>query len=136
VPFQEALNVARQFFDDRLDGLILNAGTLTISRLEHMDLQKLRDEFEVNTFSLVSIIRHALPALRRSKGRVIFNSSGAATDYGRPGWGAYSASKAALNSICRTLASEEPDVATFALRPGQVDTEVSLLVILTLGRRH
>lgn len=29
-----------------------------------------------------------------------------------------------MNSIARTLANEEPDVATFAVRPGVVDTDM------------
>ena len=54
-------------------------------------------------------------------------SSGAATG-GVQGWGAYSASKAALNSVVRTLGNEEPDVVSIALRPGVVDTEMQEII--------
>ena len=39
-------------------------------------------------------------------------------------WGAYGASKAALNHLAMTMKSEEPDITTIAIRPGVVDTEM------------
>lgn len=68
-------------------------------------------------------IRLALPHLRSSKGRIVLTSSGAAT-YAYAAWGAYGASKAALNHVAMTLAAEEPDVVTVSVRPGVVDTEM------------
>jgi NAD(P)-dependent dehydrogenase (short-subunit alcohol dehydrogenase family) len=50
-------------------------------------------------------------------------SSGAAT-YAYQTWGAYGASKAALNHLAMTIGAEEPDVTTIAIRPGTVDTEM------------
>jgi NAD(P)-dependent dehydrogenase (short-subunit alcohol dehydrogenase family) len=50
-------------------------------------------------------------------------SSGAAvTPY--TSWGAYGASKAALNHLVATLGVEEQDVTSLAIRPGVVDTEM------------
>jgi NAD(P)-dependent dehydrogenase (short-subunit alcohol dehydrogenase family) len=46
--------------------------------------------FDVNFFSIITLVQHALPALRESKGRVIFVSSGAAVN-AYHGWGAYCA---------------------------------------------
>jgi len=54
---------------------------------------------------------------------VIFISSGAAVG-GTAAWGPYNASKAALNSLARTLANEEPDIISVALRPGAVNTNM------------
>jgi len=68
-------------------------------------------------------IKGALPALRSSKGRIIITSSGAAVS-SYTAWGAYGAAKAALNHLAGTLAAEEPDVTTVAIRPGTVDTEM------------
>jgi NAD(P)-dependent dehydrogenase (short-subunit alcohol dehydrogenase family) len=50
-------------------------------------------------------------------------SSGAATN-AYSTWGAYGASKAALNHLATTLATEELDVVTISIRPGTVDTEM------------
>ena len=59
-----------------------------------------RKVFDINFFSLLYAVRAALPKLRESKGRIVFMSSGAAVG-GVVGWGAYNASKAGMNSLCR-----------------------------------
>lgn len=61
--------------------------------------------------------------MRKSKGRIILTSSGAAVG-AYQGWGAYGAGKAVLNHLASTLGEEEPDVTTISIRPGVVDTEM------------
>ncbi|KAF9268047.1 NAD(P)-binding protein [Marasmius fiardii PR-910] len=121
-----------------IDGLILNAGTLDpLCRIgDGTPLSSWRSHFEGNFFYLVSAVQAALPALCSSEfgGRVVFVSSGAAVK-GTAGWGPYNASKAAMNSLCRTLAEEQPDVISVALRPGTVDTAMQQ-VIRELGSKH
>ncbi|KZS98052.1 NAD(P)-binding protein [Sistotremastrum niveocremeum HHB9708] len=112
----------------RLDGLILNAGTLGELKKISSPTLSLADwklTFDVNFFSLVQTLNICTPLLKSSifGGRVIFVSSGAATG-GIATWGAYSASKAAMNSLARTFANEEPDIVSVAVRPGAVDTDM------------
>lgn len=87
-----------------LDGLILNAGIMDpLCRIgDHTPLDLWKKQFDVNFFSLVTALKIGLPYLRRSEstGKVVFVSSGAALK-GTPGWGPYSAAKAAVNSLCR-----------------------------------
>ncbi|KAJ7507894.1 short-chain dehydrogenase [Mycena galericulata] len=108
-----------------IDGLVLNAATLEpLCRIgDDTTVEQWKTHFDVNFFSLITALKATLPALRKSPlgGRVVFISSGAAVK-GTAGWGPYNASKAAMNSLCRTLAEEEPDVTTVALRPGMVQT--------------
>ncbi|KAL5508302.1 hypothetical protein ACEPAH_5921 [Sanghuangporus vaninii] len=116
----------------RIDALVLNAGVLEpLGRIDSpaITTDTWRAHFDVNFFSLLYTVQAALPALRASEngGRVIFVSSGAAVN-GTPTWGAYNASKAAMNSFCRTLANEEPDIVCVALRPGMVDTSMQELI--------
>jgi len=54
---------------------------------------------------------------------MVFVSSGAATN-AYTSWGAYGSSKAALNSLARHVAVEEPDIAAVAISPGRVDTDM------------
>jgi len=115
-----------------LDGLVLNAGVLEpVGRIgsPSTSIDQWRSHFDINFFSLVYTIQAALPALKESKtgGRIIFVSSGAAVG-NVASWGAYNSSKAAMNSLCRTLAQEEPDVVCIALRPGMVDTPMQALL--------
>ena len=136
----------------RIDGLILNAGTLDpCCRIgDNTPLDAWKNHFDVNFFSLVAACKAALPSLRKSAhgGKIVFVSSGAAVK-GLAGWGPYNASKAAMNSLCRyvvfhllvfflyrhltlrTLAQEEPDVTSVAVRPGMVDTNVIFQVLLS-----
>ncbi|KAF9055383.1 NAD(P)-binding protein [Hymenopellis radicata] len=114
-----------------IDGLVLNAGTLDpLCRIgDSTPLAAWKTHFDVNFFSLITAVGASLPALRASElgGKIIFVSSGAAVN-GTPGWGPYSASKAALNSLCRTLAQEEPKITSIAFRPGVVDTAMQAQV--------
>ncbi|GAA6026196.1 hypothetical protein JCM11491_004423 [Sporobolomyces phaffii] len=138
---KQAVEMAMQSFG-RLDALILNAGTLhplgTHRSFTGDNLAAYKSLFDVNFFSLISIVSHALPYLssREGKanlaaadpaGRIVMVSSGAATG-GVQGWGAYSASKAAMNSLVRTLGNEEDDVVSVAVRPGVVDSEMQEII--------
>ena len=89
----------------RLNAIILNAGTMDpMGRIASNDAKSTVDDwrfgFDVNFFSLLHTLKAAVPHLRESKGRAIFISSGAAAG-GYAGWGAYSATKAAMNSLVR-----------------------------------
>ncbi|KAF2814405.1 NAD(P)-binding protein [Mytilinidion resinicola] len=107
-----------------VDALILNHGVLDpVKRVSDTDAEEWRSSFDVNVFSVVALVKAALPALRATHGRIIFTSSGAAvSSYST--WGAYGASKAVLNHMASTLATEEPKVTTLSVRPGTVDTEM------------
>ncbi|KAH9819624.1 short-chain dehydrogenase [Melampsora americana] len=124
-----------------LDGLILNAGTMELGRISETSMDSWKRVFEVNFFSLLSILPLAIPHLRTSKGRVVFVSSGASvskvagitsvsdhrlflTDAAI--WASYNTSKAAMNSLARTLANEEPELTSIAIRPGVVDTDMQV----------
>ncbi|KAL4081686.1 hypothetical protein V8B97DRAFT_2001832 [Scleroderma yunnanense] len=123
----QAFDEARKKFG-RIDSLVLNAGTLDpMGRIGDpaISVDAWKQHFDVNVFSLLGALRSALPDLRTSEngGRVVFISSGAATG-GTPSWGAYSSGKAAMNSLTRTLAKEEPSIVSIALAPGKVDTDM------------
>ncbi|KAI0750719.1 short-chain dehydrogenase [Daedaleopsis nitida] len=115
-----------------VDSLILNAGVVEpLGRVaaEDVTIDQWKRHFDINFFSLVEALRATLPELRKSSfgGRVVFMSSGAAVG-GTPSWGPYNAGKAAMNSLCRTIAKEEPDVTFVAMRPGMVDTPMQAVI--------
>nr|POF13252.1 putative oxidoreductase c30d10.05c [Quercus suber] len=107
-----------------LDGVIINHGVLDpVKRIVDSSPEEWRASFDVNFFSAVALAKAAIPDLRKSKGRIIFTSSGAATN-GYPTWGAYGSTKAAMNHLVMTLANEEKDITSVSIRPGVVDTEM------------
>ncbi|KAJ4339147.1 hypothetical protein N0V95_007865 [Ascochyta clinopodiicola] len=108
----------------RLDALIINHGSLDpVKKVADSTASEWRDAYNINVFSSISMIQSALPSLRKTHGRIIITSSGAATG-AYQGWAAYGSGKAVLNHVALTLAVEEPDVTTVSIRPGVVDTEM------------
>ncbi|RVX74068.1 hypothetical protein B0A52_01900 [Exophiala mesophila] len=106
----------------KLDGLVLNHGTLgECQRIGDVEAEDWDRTFTINVTSLVVLTRAALPLLRPAKGKIVITSSGAATG-AYSSWGAYGATKAAVNHLAMTLTSEEPDVTSISIRPGVVDT--------------
>ncbi|MCJ1316912.1 hypothetical protein MMC15_002233 [Xylographa vitiligo] len=119
----EAVELTKREFGE-IDGLIINHGTLTpVTQVVDSNPENWKHNFDVNFFSAVALARAAIPELRENNGCIIFTSSGAAA---RPysTWGAYGASKAALNHLGMTIGVEEPNITTLSIAPGVVDTEM------------
>lgn len=120
---QKAVDLAKDYWK-RLDGVIVNHGTLDpVKRLADSTAEEWRASYDINLFSAVSLAKAALGPLRESKGRIIFTSSGAASNPYQ-GWGAYGSAKAAMNHLNMTIAREEKDITAIAIRPGTVDTQM------------
>ena len=92
----------------RLDYFFCNAGK-SIHRKINDAQDRLHDydrTMDLNYRSLVALSLAILPALKASKGRIIYSSS-VSTHYPMaPGWSAYHASKSAANTWCETANSE------------------------------
>lgn len=118
-----AVELARQRYS-KLDGVIVNHGVLDpVKRLADSTAEEWRAAYETNFFSAIALAKAALQPLRETKGCMILVSSGAAAN-AYPTWGAYGSAKAAMNHLAMTLASEEKDITSIAIRPGVVDTEM------------
>jgi NAD(P)-dependent dehydrogenase (short-subunit alcohol dehydrogenase family) len=97
------------------------AGGQTIAETDEPTFQRM---FDMNVNSAFYILRAVIPHMRKAgAGRIIAIGSRAAEDPG-PGVGAYSASKAALVSLMRTVALENKDAGITAnvILPGTIDT--------------
>lgn len=93
----------------RLDALVNNAGiyaSLTPKPFDELTLAEWRAVFEVNVFGLFACCRAAAPALRRAGGGAIVNISSGVAFKGNPLMAHYVASKGAVVSLTRALASE------------------------------
>ncbi|MFQ5533855.1 MAG: SDR family NAD(P)-dependent oxidoreductase [Sphingomonadales bacterium] len=91
----------------RLDILVGNAGVLgALGPISHLDPKVWNEVMDTNVSANWRLIRAFDPLLRASDaGRAIFVSSSVAAKV-KPYWGAYAASKAALEMLVRTYASE------------------------------
>ncbi len=112
----------------RLDLLINNAsilGPLPMPELSAISLDELRRVFEVNMIGPLALVQSMRPYLAAGQGLVINVSSDAAVG-GYAGWGAYGASKAALDLITRTLANElrGERINVVSVDPGDMRTDM------------
>jgi NAD(P)-dependent dehydrogenase (short-subunit alcohol dehydrogenase family) len=88
-----------------LDLLINNAGVLTPGPLEVLSLQAIRHEFDVNVFGSLSVINAFLPALRKTRGRIVQISTWTAS-LPMPFNGPSGASKAAVEVLATVFRAE------------------------------
>jgi len=97
------------------------AGGQSIAETDDATFQRM---FNLNLNSAFYLLRALLPTMRKTRhGRILAIGSRAAVDPG-PGVGAYSASKAAMVSLIRTVALENKDAGITAnvILPGTMDT--------------
>jgi NAD(P)-dependent dehydrogenase (short-subunit alcohol dehydrogenase family) len=114
----------------KLDIFVGNAGILgPITPLSHLDPKQWDDVLAVNVTANWRLIRSLDALLRASDaGRVALMSSGAGnkTQFA-PYWGAYAASKAAVDALVRTYAAETVNtsaVKVMAVNPGPLRTRM------------
>ncbi|MDM9629194.1 SDR family NAD(P)-dependent oxidoreductase [Rhizobium sp. S152] len=109
----------------KLDILVANAGVLgVISPIGHIEAKVFEKVMTINVTATWRLIRSVDPLLTRSEaGRAIILSSAAAHRC-RPFWGAYSASKAAVEALSRTWAgeSENTPLRITSVDPGATRT--------------
>ncbi|HTW48013.1 MAG TPA: glucose 1-dehydrogenase [Acidobacteriaceae bacterium] len=106
----------------RIDVLFANAGVSQPRPVESVDEQFFDLHFDANVKGLFFTVQKALPLLNDGAS-VILNGS-IATVKGFPGISVYSATKAAVRSLARTLASElgRRRIRVNTLSPGHIDT--------------
>jgi NAD(P)-dependent dehydrogenase (short-subunit alcohol dehydrogenase family) len=108
----------------RLDLVVHNASTLgptPLPPLANVDLDGFDDVWLTNVAAPLALTQLLLPALRASGGVLVGISSDAAVEH-YEGWGAYAASKAALDQLILTFGAESPEVAAYAIDPGDMRT--------------
>ncbi len=106
--------------------VVNNASVLADSpqpRLAALDPEAFVRVLAVNTVAPADIARRCVDQLGRNAGAVVNVSSDAAVE-AYEGWGAYGASKAALDQVSAVLAVEHPEIDVYALDPGDMATDL------------
>ena len=106
------------------DLLVNNASTLGASpmpRLADLTHDVLDDVLVTNVVAPHALTRALLAQLVARRGTVLNITSDASVEP-YEGWGAYGASKAALDHLTRILAAEQPDLRVYAVDPGDMRT--------------
>jgi NAD(P)-dependent dehydrogenase (short-subunit alcohol dehydrogenase family) len=109
----------------RLDILVGNAAMLGgLTPLAQTDPSVWERVFALNVTANLRLIRTCDPLLRKSEaGRAVFVTSGAAQSF-KPFWGAYAASKAALETMVKVYAAEvaHTNLKVNLFDPGRIRT--------------
>jgi len=128
----EAL-AARVAGDPRaLHALVNNAGIQVNGPVEALPMAQWRWVFEVNLFGHIAVTQALLPALLRSKGRVI-NISSVGGKVAMATYGAYAGAKFALEAVSDSLRREVAPlgVQVVVVEPGGIRTEMAARGIAT-----
>nr|WP_090116620.1 SDR family oxidoreductase [Cohnella sp. OV330] len=102
----------------RIDVLVNNAGMAVGGFVEEVPMAAWRAQMETNFLGLVAMTRAVLPAMRAQGGGTIIQMSSVSGLWGIPGFGAYAASKFAVEGFSESLRHE---VSPFGIRVALVE---------------
>jgi len=110
----------------RLDGLLHNASALgTMVPIAHYPKTTWEEVFQINVNAAALLTRHMQPLLDQSEAASVVFTSSSVGRKGRAYWGAYAASKFAVEGLMQTLADETETagrVKVNSLNPGGTRT--------------
>ena len=108
----------------KIDVLFLNAGIAKFGPVDSVDEATFDEIMNVNLKGLFFNVQHALPVLNDHASIILTTTM--ADQKGYPGTTVYSASKAAVRSLARTLSAEllERGIRVNAIAPGPIDTPI------------
>ena len=108
----------------RIDVLVNNAGRTQVGAVEETTDQELRSLFELHFFAPAALTRLVLPHMRRQGGGAIVQMSSVGGQTTAPGFGAYCATKFALEGLTETLRDEVGGygIVTVIVEPGAFRT--------------
>jgi NAD(P)-dependent dehydrogenase (short-subunit alcohol dehydrogenase family) len=110
----------------KIDVVVNNAGYGQTGTLEELTDEEARENFGVNVFGALNIIRNAIPYLRKQKSGNIFNIASAGGILGSfAGWGIYCSTKFAMAGFTEALAEEvkEFGIKVTVVYPGYFKTD-------------
>jgi 3-oxoacyl-[acyl-carrier protein] reductase len=111
----------------RIDILINNAGIARDNLLLRVSEDDIQKTFAVNVSGAIHCARSAVKIMMRARTGRIINLASVVAELGNPGQVVYSASKAALIGLTKTLAREYASrgITVNAVAPGFIDTDMT-----------
>jgi 3-oxoacyl-[acyl-carrier protein] reductase len=108
-----------------VDVLVNNAGYAYRARIGEVDLEAMREMFDVNVFGLVDITNRVVPLMKDQEEGDIFNIASTSGLKGGPGGTGYSASKWAVRGISQSWQAElrPHGIRVVSLCPSEVQTD-------------
>ncbi|WP_432713679.1 SDR family NAD(P)-dependent oxidoreductase [Pedobacter sp.] len=112
-----------------IDVVVNNAGYGQLGTLEELTDEEARENFDVNVFGTLNVIRNVMPHFREKRAGAFFNISSIAGFMGTfPGWGIYNATKFAVAGFTEALSVEVKSMGISAtiVYPGYFKTNFLL----------
>jgi len=108
----------------KLDILVNNAGIYEMAPLEAITEEHFHKQFNLNVLGLILTTQEAVKHFGPAGGSVI-NTSSIVSTWGVPGGSVYSATKAAVDAVTRSLGKElgPRKIRVNSINPGMVETE-------------
>ena len=109
----------------QLDILVNNAGIYEFYPLENITTEHFHKQFDLNVLGLILTTQEAVKHFRPAGGSVVNISSIVSGTFAAPNGSVYSATKAAVDAITRSLSKElaARKIRVNAVNPGMVETE-------------
>jgi NAD(P)-dependent dehydrogenase (short-subunit alcohol dehydrogenase family) len=112
-----------------IDVVVNNAGYGQLGTLEELSDAEARQNFDINVFGSLNVIRSVMPHFRAKRAGAFFNVSSIAGFLGTfPGWGVYNATKFAVAGFTEALSAEVKSLGISAtiVYPGYFKTNFLL----------
>lgn len=121
-----AIAAARQRLERELDGLgglVNNAGVGLVAPMEHVALDEVRRQFEVDVFGQIAVTQALLPLIRRARGRIV-NMGSVGAHIAMPFGGVLCGCKSALRAMNDALRLElrASGIHVCLIEPGSIRT--------------
>lgn len=123
---QAIFDVTKKEFG-RVDALVNNAGAIRDNFAMRMSLEQFTSIIDINLTSAFMLTKLCLSLMLRQKSGRIVNMSSIAGIYGNPGQANYSAAKAGLIAMTKTVSKEmgSRNITANVVAPGFIDTDMT-----------
>lgn len=107
-----------------IDGLVYFPGSINLRPFSSLKLSDFQTDYEINVLGLIKVLKYYHKSLNDNSSLVFISSIAASV--GMPFHSSISASKAAIEGLCRSLAAEwSPKVRVNCVAPSLVNTKLS-----------
>ncbi len=122
--FNAMQEIAKTTAIQELDALVNLSGSInTFKTINTLSIEEWNETFDISFKSCLNSCKAFIPNLKKDSTASIVNMSSGLAFIGQKNYGPYSAAKASIISLTKTLASElAPQIRVNSLAPGAVDT--------------
>ena len=109
---------------EKIDGFVYCPGSINLKPFKMMSLDTIREDMELNFFSMVKVVKEIIPRMDEGSSMVFFSTIAVGT--GMPFHTSVAAAKGAIEGFAKSLAAEyAPKIRVNVVAPSLVDTPLA-----------